>query len=187
MHESSARGRAHTRARTTVFRARAAAILMVVSLAALLVFGGLARASAKPQRTRPVTAGHRHKTRARNGSPSRHGGKPRHHGSDAGQGKGSASGLGPISGFLPRDHLTEKSAIDVNLSNETVRLPIYRGTAPVPNGAAGQTETVWYVLLDASDAGLANDLDVNYAPKLQNIGISCPACVQTVTLDSPSP
>ena len=28
---------------------------------------------------------------------------------------------------------------------------------------------------------------MNYAPKLGNIGIGCPDCVQTVTLDSPSP
>jgi hypothetical protein len=100
---------------------------------------------------------------------------------------GSATGLGPLSGLLPRDHLTEQSAIQVNLSNETARLPLYKGIAPVPNGHSGETETVWYVLLDASDAGLAKDLGVNYAPKLANTGIGCPACVQTVTLDSPSP
>ena len=46
---------------------------------------------------------------------------------------------------------------------------------------------MWYVLLDASDAGLAKDLGVNYAPKLANIGISDPAAVQTVTQDNPSP
>ena len=45
---------------------------------------------------------------------------------------------------------------------------------------------MWYVLLDASDAGLAHDLGVNYAPKLANIAISDPAAVQTVTLDSPT-
>jgi hypothetical protein len=36
-------------------------------------------------------------------------------------------------------------------------------------------------------AGAAHDLGVNYAPKLANIGISCPACVQTVTLSNPTP
>jgi hypothetical protein len=90
-----------------------------------------------------------------------------------------AGQLGPISGLLPRDHLTEESAIQVDLSKESVRLPLYEGTA---NG-----QTVWYVLLDASDQGIAHDLGVNYAPKLSNIGIGCPDCVQTVTLDSPSP
>ena len=51
---------------------------------------------------------------------------------------GSATGLGQLSGLLPRDKLTEESAIQVNLSNETVRLPLYPGDAPVP-GHPGQT------------------------------------------------
>ena len=113
---------------------------------------------------------------------------PKHHhrarGADAVSGSGG--GLGQLSGLLPRGHLTEESAIQVNLSNETVRLPLYPGDAPVP-GHPGQTERVWYVLLDASDAGLAKDLGVNYAPKLANIAIGDPAAVQTVTLDNPSP
>ena len=54
-----------------------------------------------------------------------------------------------------------ESAIQVDLSKESVRLPLYRGKA---NG-----QTVWYVLLDASDSGIAHDLGVNYAPKLGNI------------------
>jgi hypothetical protein len=93
-------------------------------------------------------------------------------------------GLGQLSGLLPRDHLTLESAIKVDLSHETVRLPLYPGTAyaGTPNA-----EKVWYVLLDASDAGLAKDLGVNYAPKLANMAISDPAAVQTVTLDSPTP
>lgn len=112
---------------------------------------------------------------------------PRHHRRHAGQtGKGAATGLGQIDGLLPRKHLTLESAIDVNLSNETLRLPLYKGTAPVPDNPS-KTETVWFVLLDASDPGLAHDLGVNYAPKLANVGIGCPECVQTVTLDSPTP
>src|SRR6185312_17200652 len=78
----------------------------------------------------------------------------------------SAKGLGPLTGLLPRDHLTVESALQVDLSKESVRLPLYKGKA---NG-----ETVWYVLVDASDQGIANDLGVNYAPKLGNIGIGCP-------------
>ena len=97
----------------------------------------------------------------------------------ADQGPGEATGLGQLTGLLPASHLTLESAIQVNLSNETVRLPLYPGSA---NG-----KTVWYVLLDASDAGLAHDLGVNYAPKLANIAISDPAAVQTVTLGSPTP
>jgi hypothetical protein len=91
----------------------------------------------------------------------------------------SANGLGPLTGLLPRNHLTEESAIQVDLSKETVRLPLYKGNA---NG-----ETVWYVLLDASDQGIAHDLGVNFAPKLGNLAIGNPEAVQTVTLDSPSP
>jgi hypothetical protein len=94
-------------------------------------------------------------------------------------GSPSSSGLGALTGLLPRDHLTEESAIQVDLSKESVRLPLYKGEA---NG-----QTVWYVLLDASDQGIAHDLGVNYAPKLSNIAIGNPDAVQTVTLDSPSP
>jgi hypothetical protein len=77
-----------------------------------------------------------------------------------------AGGLGETSGLLRRNQLTLESAIQVDLSRETVRLPLYKGKA------GGQT--VWYVLLDASDAGLAHDLGVNYAPKLANLAIGCP-------------
>ena len=56
-----------------------------------------------------------------------------------------------------------------------------------PNPLTGKQETVWYILLDASDTGLAADLGVNFAPKLANIGIGCPACVQTVTEANPTP
>jgi hypothetical protein len=65
-----------------------------------------------------------------------------------------------------------------------VRLPLYPGTA---YAGTPRAEKVWYVLLDASDPGLAHDLGVNYAPKLANIAIGDPAAVQTVTLDNPSP
>jgi hypothetical protein len=104
-------------------------------------------------------------------------------GSDALAGTKNAQGatgrLGRISGVLPRNHLTLESAIKVDLNREIVRLPLYEGKA---GGKA-----VWFVLLDASDAGLAHDLGVNYAPKLANLGINCPQCVQTVGLESPTP
>ncbi len=102
----------------------------------------------------------------------------------AAQNSGSATGLGQLSGLLPSSHLTEESAIQVNLSNETVRLPLYPGIAY--KGTPHQ-EKVWYVLLDASDSGLAHDLGVNFAPKLANIAISDPAAVQNVTLENPTP
>jgi hypothetical protein len=103
------------------------------------------------------------------------------HGASAASTTGSraAGALGSTSGVLGRDHLTLESAIQVDLSKETVRLPLYKGKA--------SGHTVWYVLLDASDAGLAHDLGVNFAPKLANIAIGCPACVQTVTLEAPTP
>src|SRR5260370_11186610 len=94
-----------------------------------------------------------------------------------------ATGLGQTSGLLPRDHLTTESALQVDLTHETVRLPLYPGTA---YAGTPHAEKVWYVLLDASDAGLAHDLGVNYAPKLANLPISDPAALQTHTLDSPT-
>jgi hypothetical protein len=100
--------------------------------------------------------------------------------------KGAATGLGQLSGVLPRSKLTLESAIEINLSKEYARLPIYPGTAPNPTDPS-QTERVWYILEDASDSGNADDLGVNYAPKLNNMAISCPECVQTVTEENPSP
>jgi hypothetical protein len=97
---------------------------------------------------------------------------------------GESNGLGPLSGLLPRDHLTLESALQINLSNETARLPIYPGIA---YKGTSHEEKVWYVLLDASDEGAAADLGVNYAPKLANIAIGDPAAVQTVTLENPTP
>jgi hypothetical protein len=85
--------------------------------------------------------------------------------------------LGQTSGLLPRPKLTTESAIQVNLNKETVCLLLYPGKAP--NG-----QKVWYVLLDASEAGLAHELGVNYAPKLANIGNGRPDCVQTVSLEN---
>ena len=92
---------------------------------------------------------------------------------------GAAIGLGQLSGLLPRNHLTLESALQVDLTHETVRLPLYPGKV--------HGKPVWYILLDASDAGAAHDLGVNYAPKLANIAIGCPACVQTVTVEKPTP
>jgi hypothetical protein len=91
---------------------------------------------------------------------------------------GSATGLGQLTGLLPTKNLVLESALQVDLSHETVRLPLYKGTA---NG-----HTVWFILTEASDVGLAHNSGLNYAPKLANIAINCPQCVQTVTLDSPS-
>ena len=145
-------------------------IVAVAALAAAIVLVGQASAA---------NHSHRHSTHSRHRSV-------RHARAHKAHNTGSATGLGQLSGFLPSSKLTLGSTIDVNLSNETVRLPIYPGTAPDPNHP-GQTVRVWYILEDASDQGLADDLGVNYAPKLADIGIGCPSCVQTVTEDNPSP
>ena len=91
---------------------------------------------------------------------------------------GAAHGLGQLTGLLPRDHLVLESTLQVNLTQETVRLPLYKGTA---NG-----HDVWFILTEASDLGLAHNSGLNYAPKLANIAIGCPECVQTVTIDAPT-
>lgn len=94
-------------------------------------------------------------------------------------GPGAGSGLGQSSGLLPRENLVLESALQVDLTHDTVRLPLYKGTA---NG-----HTVWFILTEASDQGLAKNSGLNYAPKLANIAIGCPECVQTVTQGSPTP
>jgi hypothetical protein len=96
----------------------------------------------------------------------------------AGAGTRVTVDTGPSEGMLPRSKLTLGSAINVDLREKTVRLPLYEGDV-------GGT-TVWFVLLDASDEGLADNHGVNFAPKLANLAINCPACVQTVTIDNPS-
>ncbi|HTV93850.1 MAG TPA: hypothetical protein VMG98_14135 [Verrucomicrobiae bacterium] len=80
--------------------------------------------------------------------------------------------------FLPEDHIVLKSARDVNVNASTVVVPIHRGVA--------HGKTVWYIITDASDFGIAHDLDVLYAPKLVNMAINCPECVQTATLGRPT-
>ncbi len=82
-------------------------------------------------------------------------------------GPGAAAGLGQLSGLLPQENLVLESALQVDLTHETVRLPLYKGTA---NG-----HTVWFILTEASDLGLA-----------ANIANGCPDCVQTVTQEQPT-
>ena len=79
---------------------------------------------------------------------------------------------------LPESKLVLKSARDVNVAASTVVMPIHRGVA---NG-----QTVWYIITDASDYGIAHDLNVLYAPKLANMAVNCPQCVQTATLGKPT-
>ena len=106
IHRSPAGTHPHKRARTPLITRAVMALSALLALG-VLGFGALASAS------------------------TRHHSNHRAHRAD--HGAGSATGLGQLSGLLPRDHLTLGSAIQVNLSNETVRLPLYRGDAPVPN------------------------------------------------------
>ncbi len=63
--------------------------------------------------------------------------------------------------YLSGDHLVVKNARDVDLKARTVVVPIHRGVA---NG-----KTVWYIITDASDYGVAHDLNALYAPKLAHV------------------
>lgn len=65
----------------------------------------------------------------------------------------------------------------IDLTRGTIKLPLYRGNA--------HGKTVWYIITDASDFGIAHDLNVNYAPKLTNMGINCLRCVQQTTITVP--
>jgi|SRR5579862_1153317 len=55
-----------------------------------------------------------------------------------------------------------KSIVSVETSNHTVTLPLHRGRF---NG-----QTVWYVVTDASDAGVAKKEGVDYAPDIAMLG-----------------
>jgi hypothetical protein len=80
--------------------------------------------------------------------------------------------------YLPASHVVLKSARDVDNAAGTAVIPLHRGSF--------EGKTVWYILTDASDYGIAHDLDILYAPKLSNMAIGCPECVQTVTLGKPT-
>ena len=92
---------------------------------------------------------------------------------------GLATTIGPARAGAKGDELLSSSKVilqsakEVNLSKQTVRLPLHRGTF--------HGKTVWYVITESSDFGLAHDLNVNFAPKLANLAIGCAKCVQEVT------
>jgi len=84
---------------------------------------------------------------------------------------------GQTTGILPNGKIILESTVRVNLTHHSATLPLHRGAF------AGRT--VWYVLTEASDEGAARDLNVNFAPKLANVAIGCPGCVQEVTQTVP--
>jgi len=79
-------------------------------------------------------------------------------------------------GLLTEDNFTIKSILEIDLDKSTATLPLHKGFGP-----DGSTP-VWYIITEASDFGLAHDLNVNFAPKLANMSIDCPTCVQETTL-----
>jgi hypothetical protein len=52
----------------------------------------------------------------------------------------------------------------VDAAHGTITLPLYKGT--VKGLKKGQNNTVWYILTDVSDQGVANELGLNFSTKL---------------------
>jgi len=84
---------------------------------------------------------------------------------------------GQTTGLLPKNKNILESTIEVNLTHHSATLPLHKGRF--------HGERVWYDITEASDEGAARDLNVNFAPKLANVGIGCPVCVQDVSLTTP--
>ncbi len=76
---------------------------------------------------------------------------------------------------LAESNLLVDSALGVDLTNQSITLPLHEGEF--------EGETVWYIITEASDFGVANGLDVNFSPKMVNMAVGCPKCVQEVTLE----
>ncbi|MDQ3168462.1 MAG: hypothetical protein M3P94_07415 [Chloroflexota bacterium] len=79
--------------------------------------------------------------------------------------------------ILPPNQLTITSTLEVNLTKSVATLPLHRGTF--------EGVSVWYVITDVSDAALAEELGVNFAPRLANVSNGCPGCVQQVESSDP--
>ncbi len=84
---------------------------------------------------------------------------------------------GQTSGVLPHNKIILASTVQVNLSHHSATLPLHKGRF--------HHTPVWFVITEASDEGAARDLNVNFAPKLANLGIGCGACVQDVIQTAP--
>ena len=79
--------------------------------------------------------------------------------------------------YLPESKFTIKSMLGVNLTHHFATFRLHKGNF---NGTP-----VYYVITDASDFGIARSQNINFAPKLGNMAIGCPECVQEVTLTVP--
>ncbi len=96
---------------------------------------------------------------------------------DPSTGASSAVIPGRTTGLLPPNKIILHSTVEVNLTHHSATLPLHQGRF--------HGEKVWYVITEASDEGAARDLNVNFAPKLANVGIGCDECVQSVRLMAP--
>src|SRR5215213_2638875 len=76
--------------------------------------------------------------------------------------------------LLPPGKFVLPSTIQVNLTTHSARLPLHRGSF--------QGQTVWYVLMDVSNQALAQQIGLNFAPKLGNSSRGCPGCVQDLPI-----
>jgi len=76
--------------------------------------------------------------------------------------------------LLPEEKLILDSALGIDLTNQSITMPLHKGEF--------EGETYWYILTEASEFGTANGLDLNFSPKLGNMAVGCPLCVQEVTL-----
>ena len=65
---------------------------------------------------------------------------------------------------LPESKLLVDSALGVDLTNQSITLPLHKGEF--------RGKRVWYIITEASDFGVANGLDVNFSPKLVNMAVS---------------
>lgn len=88
----------------------------------------------------------------------------------------SAQSDGGAAKLLDQANFTIKSMLQVDLEKGTATFPLHKGVGP-----DGSTP-VWFIITEASDFGLAHDLNVNFAPKLANMAVNCPQCVQDTTL-----
>ena len=89
----------------------------------------------------------------------------------------NAGVAGPTSGNLSRSKLILRSAVRVSVDHHSVTLPLHRGKY--------HGKTVWYILTEASEAGPADQLGLNFAPKLANL-TAVKGVVQDVTLAAPA-
>lgn len=64
--------------------------------------------------------------------------------------------------LLPHSQFTITSAFAVDTTAHTVTLPLHRGIE--------EGKTVWFIITDVSDARVAQNLGVNYAPSLAHLG-----------------